>query len=107
MWTNGTTRPGGDLQWFGVEALPSAGGGYSYEKAPSHDPEIEDPSTNGGESYRALWTQHNQNNWPKAVKVRFALKDYRLLDYLPKELRRSDHVFSRGYLYEVICNIGQ
>jgi len=41
--------------------------------------------------YRAMWTHHNQNNWPKAVKLRFGL------------LESGD---TEENVYEVICPVG-
>jgi type II secretory pathway pseudopilin PulG len=44
-----------------------------------------------------LWTHQNQTNWPKAVRITFAIMD----PTMPKELRGT------GHPYEVICAVGQ
>jgi len=119
MWTDGQTvidptKPGTrNLKWYGIEARLKNTNPLKpeYDYVPVRmdppDPAIEDPSENSGNDYRALWTHEDQTNWPRAVKVRFAIRDPRLLDYLPKEMRNKEHVFSRGYLYEIIVNVGQ
>lgn len=48
-----------------------------------------DPNSN------ALWTHHDQTNWPKAVKLRFKLRD----PAMPEDFTNVD--------YEVICPVGQ
>jgi hypothetical protein len=54
-----------------------------------------------GLTYCALWTHHNQKNWPKAIKIRFRIYEKRM----PKEFRGTDG--KGGMEYEVICNLGQ
>ncbi|MFW6146747.1 MAG: PulJ/GspJ family protein [Planctomycetota bacterium] len=44
----------------------------------------------------ALWTHHDQNAWPVAIRIRFRLVD----PTLPEEMRGD------GYWYEVICPVG-
>ena len=45
-----------------------------------------------GNFYRALWTHHNQNNWPRAIKIRFEL-----VELVEPQERKT---------YEVICLVG-
>ena len=110
MWTDGKTDNNGkpepedpkheDLDWYGHD---------EDEGDPAYcgDESIEGPGYNNPPSYRALWTHHDQSNWPKAIKITFRLKDKRLRDYLPREMRREGHPFAEGFQYEVICNTGQ
>jgi len=96
-WTDGTKDdnvppgPPGDptddfLRWFGVEY--EEGTGYiAYGKDATGKPDEDiwkgvafDPNlltqiefNAGANVYRALWTHHNQNNWPKAIRIRFKL----------------------------------
>jgi len=103
MWTDGrlVTDTSGtkSLAWYGID-------GDLFQR--SAETSIDGPTLPGNQGgYRALWTHHNQNNWPKAIKIRFHLKDARLIDYLPAEMRREDHAFVDGYVYEIIANIRQ
>ncbi|NLT52943.1 MAG: prepilin-type N-terminal cleavage/methylation domain-containing protein [Ignavibacteria bacterium] len=81
MWTNGDLD-GSELIWYGPASddHPAAG--------PDNPEEPDAP-------YLALWTNHNQNNWPKAIKVYFKLKD----SDAPEENQEME--------YEVICPLGQ
>jgi len=45
-----------------------------------------------------LWTHRDQTNWPRAIRITFAIDD----PLMPKELRKGT-----GYGYEVICTVGQ
>jgi hypothetical protein len=73
-WTDGSTDDSGNLKWYGP-GHPKGG----------NDNGIEDTS----DGYQALWTHHNQANWPAAIKIRFDLND----PTLPTTQ------------YEVICNL--
>ncbi len=85
VWTDGTINDAGTpadlsddyVNWFGIGNVI---GDAAIEEAAS--------------PYQALWTHHNQNNWPKAIKIRFTIRD----DALPEEFQNMD--------YEVICPIG-
>ncbi len=44
-----------------------------------------------------LWSHQDQTNWPRAIRIRFAIKD----PSMPKELQGA------GHPYEVICTVGQ
>ena len=43
----------------------------------------------------AIWTHHNQNNWPRLIRFRFQISD----KAMPDELH--------GTVYEVITTVGQ
>jgi hypothetical protein len=43
-----------------------------------------------------LWTHKNQTNWPKAIRITFAITD----PSMPKEMQGA------GHPYEVICIVG-
>jgi len=106
QWTDGT-RSGGNLVWYGrdingllnaKDPSPTPATGWMSRGAANLDdtgtfwlPEYND-GTNG---YRAIWTHHNQNNWPKAIKIRFTLCD------------PSQPPGSQASEYEVIGTIGQ
>jgi type II secretory pathway pseudopilin PulG len=86
-WTDGTLA-GGDLRWFDAQHPRDAAWKSKSDKA------LTEFAASGGD-YRAFWTHHNQEAWPKAVRVRFTLSD----PHLPDEIR--------GATYEVICPVGQ
>ncbi len=75
MWTDGTTDAGGNLNWYGIDYDNAADinidrpkdGDWTTRDITSGEIEFD----NNG--YRALWTRHNQNNWPKAIKIKFEL----------------------------------
>ena len=91
MWSDGTVSViGGTLEWYGPGSPKVAG----WQSRDINDNEIEFDA-HGNDTYRALWTQHNQSNWPKAVKFRFRLRD----PDMPAEFSNVD--------YEVVCPIGQ
>ena len=91
MWTDGTSDATG-LNWYGVDydtltdTYEIAASVAGWEGRIESDGEIE---FSEGVAYRALWTHHNQNLWPKAIKIRFML----LEDDQQNE-------------YEVICPVG-
>ena len=109
MWTDGTTGASG-LNWYGIDytmdqpgpdgILGNADDKPSYNVteqgtgwagtpfAPATPTQIEFDAAG---AYRALWTHHNQNNWPLAIKIRFELLDTRDADK------------PRPKTYEVIC----
>lgn len=106
QWTDGTTS-GGNLKWFGPEfdgtVVPLAQN--SAWNTPSRAADKLDDAANfsfpeyhdGSNRYRAIWTHHNQNNWPKAIRIRFTLmsKD----PAMRPEFRNTD--------YDVIGTVGQ
>ncbi len=82
---DGLSTPPYPEDWIDIPFNPTPG-----------TPQIEfdtDPNTGTG-VYRALWTHHNQNNWPVAIKIRFELLDTRDADK------------PRPKTYEVICPLG-
>ncbi len=93
MWTDGTLT-GGNLNWYGINAdgtVTPKDGGWVGRDITTVLPDQIEFSEDGG--YRALWTQHNKNNWPKAIKIRLTLSSD--LD-LPAGMRD----------YEIICALG-
>ena len=118
MWADGT-KDGSNLLWYGVgfkDYTTSEGlrdvvwkGGLTQENAsfdPSDYSQIEfNVNTTTPSRYRAFWTFHNQNNWPKAIKV-----SYRILDPTLTESAKESYYTvggeSRYYTrYEVIVPI--
>jgi len=99
MWTDGTTGLNG-LVWYGVDYDQHSGSyvrrqkdeNWSTVDAPTWAADADIVEFNGDPGlgtplYRALWTHHNQNNWPRALKIKFKLEDH-------------------DNPYEVICPIG-
>jgi prepilin-type N-terminal cleavage/methylation domain-containing protein len=76
-WTDGSSS-GGGLRWYGPDQAKG-------------DSNIE-TSVNG--RYVALWTHENQSRWPKAIRLRFRLKD----NEMPEEFRD-------GLWYELVCSV--
>lgn len=87
MWTDGS-KSGTDLNWYGVRYVDP------YERVPKNDGYPSWSSVSGsseaaresfletnmefkayGGGYRALWTRHDQSNWPKAIKLVFRVYD--------------------------------
>lgn len=82
QWTDGSIHSTNEtLNWFGID---------SDSDAQYRDPATGNPAESGWKSYdigdnvpeyqstygyRALWTHHNQNNWPKAIRVKFTIYD--------------------------------
>jgi len=66
-WTDGTTDGSKNLQWYNKDNAKTSWSGKT----------IADNTTEYSSSgrYRALWTNHNQSNWPKAIKINFTLTD--------------------------------
>jgi len=118
MWTDGDASSG-TLAWYGVDYTMNPGTmpndytddypEYFEVGSDPADPDAwididfleTDPSQinfdldSGTDNiYRALWTHHNQNNWPVAIKIRFELLDTR------------DAEKPSPKTYEVICPIG-
>jgi len=104
MWTDGSSF-GGGLQWYGVMyedgicQIVEQNANWPFDQFdPDDTSQIEfNALFGGGNAYRALWTHHNQNNWPVAIKIGFSLKwpD----PYDPEKPKISKK-------YEVICPIG-
>ncbi|MBN1942401.1 MAG: prepilin-type N-terminal cleavage/methylation domain-containing protein [Phycisphaerae bacterium] len=85
QWTDGTVS-GGNINWFGVSSSYSADSKHTVTGLPSKQWSQDSPYKDGyadnllefkeiGHGYRALWTHHNQNNWPTAIRVRFTIYD--------------------------------
>ncbi len=107
MWTDGTTGASG-LNWYGIDYTMDDNGtpddytddnpNYSVTEQGTDwsagTPFATNPTQiefDAAGAYRALWTHHNQNNWPLAIKIRFELLDTRDADK------------PRPKTYEVIC----
>jgi len=88
LWTDGDTDTEG-LKWYGIDynqdseayeavSVGSTGDEWvnvSFDSASVTQIEY-DAGTGGDDLYRALWTHHNQNNWPRAIKIAFKLTDH-------------------------------
>jgi prepilin-type N-terminal cleavage/methylation domain-containing protein len=100
-WTDGTnTGPTNyDLNWYGiftsggsnVRPKDTAWNGKDITTITNDQYEFND----GG--YRALWTHHNQNNWPKALRIKFQTYDPTLSEAMAEGTNRM--------WYEVIVPI--
>lgn len=106
MWTDGEPKAGeNNVPWYGLahdgtstqvlakDDLGWAGNDPNDVQIIEYDSDPDPAPEN--KLYRALWTHHNQNNWPAAIKIRFTITD----DALPEEFR--------GQAYEVICPVGR
>ncbi|MCK4601467.1 MAG: hypothetical protein KAU28_03310, partial [Phycisphaerae bacterium] len=102
MWTDGKDNNGdGSLDWFGVDYVDEdtgyeAKGQDSITKLPSDEWKGKTIDNNTAEFskgvlYRALWTNDNQNNWPRAIKIGFTLID------------ESKSLGTLDFDYEIIC----
>ncbi|HDY64960.1 MAG TPA: hypothetical protein ENH84_01850 [Phycisphaerae bacterium] len=116
MWTKGTKDSSGNLIWYGIDFAPPAN---QPTKARCEDPDAppaeqydyttKDITHNllefneAGYGYRALWTRHDQNNWPTAIKIKFKIRD----PILAAAAEKEGTTISEGIWYEVICPIGQ
>ncbi len=101
-WTDGrTTDAGGNLVWFGVDSQrePQAvlRAADDVTLSAEYKNVVEYDAYNSGSNYRAVWTNEVQPLWPKAIKIRFLIRD----EDMPEEFAE------RGLYYEVIANIGQ
>jgi len=99
MWTDGTTGLYG-LVWYGVDydqdldayVRNAKDTNWNTKDAATWAADVDriefdgDPGF-GTPLYRAAWTHHNQNNWPRALKIEFKLEDH-------------------DSPYEVICPVG-
>jgi len=62
-WTDGQVDPAtNETGWYGV-----------YAKGDQYVAYGRDPQETQGATYKAFWTRHDQNNWPKAIRIRFTL----------------------------------
>ncbi|HOF18113.1 MAG TPA: hypothetical protein PK082_04325 [Phycisphaerae bacterium] len=77
FWTDGATDGGGNLYWYG-NGQPKPG-------VQAYEQEI---------PYKACWTHHDMNAWPRAIKIQFQIND----ETMPDEFQ--------NYPYEVICTVG-
>lgn len=77
FWTDGATDGSGNLLWYG-NGQPKAG-------VQSYEQEV---------PYKACWTHHDMNTWPRAVKIQFQINDATMPDEF------------QAYPYEVICTVG-
>ncbi len=92
MWTDGTLDgANGPLKWYGAGSPKGPVGADVNAKDGDGDYYIE--FNDGG--YRALWSQHNQNDWPKAIKISFTLND----------VSKSTGV--TAIVYEIICPLSK
>jgi len=95
-WTDGPPLDAnGLLRWYGVDYT----GGYSVTAkdgnwTTNNAANVEFNVGLGPNIYRALWTHHNQNNWPRALRIR-----YRLIE-------DANAIPPEGKVYEVICPVG-
>lgn len=104
MWTDGNTS-GGSINWYGRDISgnlhPKDNDWENRDRSSLNDPanfytpEYDGKQSGGSSVYRVLWTHHNQSAWPKAIKIRFALRD----PAMPAEFQDVD--------YEVIATLGQ
>jgi prepilin-type N-terminal cleavage/methylation domain-containing protein len=99
QWTDGSAQDG-NLAWFGYgidgdlrskDATATWQGRIAAPTASPYPPEYK-----SGAQYRVLWTNRNQNNWPKAIRVRFRIASDE--PAMPPELRETD--------YEIIESLG-
>ena len=93
-WTDGQLDANGLLRWYGVDY---DAGQYvvKWRNTPPDPTNVEfDVSGVGANVYRALWTHHDQNNWPRALRIR-----YRLIE-------DANATPIEGRVYEVICPVG-
>jgi prepilin-type N-terminal cleavage/methylation domain-containing protein len=97
-WTQGDTNTAGELIWYDKNN-PSptwavtntvASGTLEYNADTSGLP--------ANARYRVLWTKDNQSKWPKAIRIRFALKDPLML---------AEFSDTAGSIYEVICPVAR
>jgi len=89
MWTDGTDT-GGALNWYGIDRVVTNDQGtpdpeddvWEYQVRAQSGSAWEDLDiahetiefdADDNDTYRALWTHHDQNNWPKAIRIRFKL----------------------------------
>ncbi len=83
MWTDGTRNGSNEIQWYGLQSgggVRQKTGGWGGREASDTDgdglPYTEFNANPGGDRvYRALWSHHNPNDWPQAIRLRFTLSD--------------------------------
>jgi len=112
LWTDGDMDTNQNVRWYGIDNNADGDNWFAsrldYEtvvKNITDETQINDSSniefnsiSSGG--YEALWTHHDTSNWPRAIKIRFRLRDQEL-----GKLHTSSDA-SGGYTdYEVICNV--
>lgn len=96
-WMDGSVYPAaevakaGQIRWFDRNAPKDST--WAAKTIASGTVEYADAAGN----YRALWTHHDQTNWPVAIRIRFKLNDPNLAE----QFRVS------GVDYEVICPIAR
>jgi prepilin-type N-terminal cleavage/methylation domain-containing protein len=113
MWTDGNVNPTQpyNVKWYGRDIYGNAPNAqdptwtsrtlptFNLDDAANWQPPTPKVEYNlgsvGAPVYRALWTQANQNCWPKAIKIRFVFYD----SSMPPDLQSAS--------YEVIGTIGQ
>lgn len=111
LWTDGTKDAFNNINWYGIDS--NADGDNWFASKLDYDSVVEgldeeadvdnlaniefnSSATGGTGGYEALWTHHDTSNWPKAIKIRFRLRDQEI---------GKEHT-EDGYTdYEVICNI--
>jgi type II secretory pathway pseudopilin PulG len=111
MWTDGTRDLAtNELYWYGISSSENADNANSKDSAtdePSDEwdglvfaPGVAEFDAGGGD-YRALWTRHDQNNWPTAIKIKFKIRD----PNLSAAAENEGTTIGQGIWYEVICPI--
>ena len=93
MWSDGTKSASGAGGWYGRSNPKDSAWAAKNSTMLDGNPAIIEYSEGG--NYRALWTLHNQNLWPRAIKIRFTVVD----TAMPPDFQTCD--------YEVIGTIGQ
>ncbi len=109
MWTDGSVD-GGNMNWYGVDFSVDDDGDVSYSVKPRDSnyssKDIDTPAGDGfvaeyekGGAYHATWTSDDPSAWPRAIKLRFLIRDLTL------KSNRTD-ITNEGVEYEVICPLG-
>ena len=97
-WTDGSA--GTFLQWYDKDNPQTTGWETRGVDFPPSSAPVEYNANYGTANparYRALWTKDNQSNWPRAIRVRFWLKDSTMQEFTGPN----------GMFYEVICPVAR
>ena len=115
LWTDGQVQDD-QLQWYGIDYVMNAGQPKYIRRAADSGWTGQMTMTSLGASefnvgsasapqYMAMWTHHNPENWPKAIKLRFTL--------LSPTAAQSAQAGAGGAMstealdYEIICPLGR
>ena len=95
-WTDYSETANGGFKWYGLtwswSGSPTSPWVFNVvEQEPGATTGPESYGTIGG-GYRAVWTSHEPDKWPKAVRIQFWFKE----EALPEGF---------GKVYEVVCDI--